>query len=499
MMDALLSGMDQLFTLSTMIAMLLGVIAGVIASAIPGFTITMAIVLTLPLTFTMDPLQGVATMLAVYVGGYTGGLISAALLGIPGTPSSVATTFDAFPMARKGEPGRALALGIWASFFGALVSVVVLIIAAPPLALIAVKLGAWEYFSLIIFAMTVVASLVGKSMLKGLMTGLLGLFIATVGSDPMMGVARFTFDSDLLANGFPFLVVLIGIFAVSQLLSEVEDAEGVKHGKALMPDDVNFNPMAALKETLSYPVNLVRSSLVGVFIGAVPGAGGSIANLLAYDQAKRASKTPEAFGTGTPEGVIASESGNSATSGGGLIPMIALGIPGSAVDAVLMASLMVHGIGVGPRLIMDHGDLVYGMFMAMLVAALMVLVVCLFSMRWFLRVTEVPKSIIVPVVLVCCVIGAFALNNRVTDVYLLLGVGVFGYVLSKLDYPLAPLVLGVILGPIAETNLRRALMSDENWMLFFTRPISLGLLLLAALSIVLAVRHHRRAKRLQAA
>ena len=164
-----------------------------------------------------------------------------------------------------------------------------------------------------------------------------------------------------------------------------------------------------------------------------------------------------------------------------------------------MASLMVHGIGVGPRLIMDHGDLVYGMFMAMLVAALMVLVVCLFSMRWFLRVTEVPKSIIVPVVLVCCVIGAFALNNRVTDVYLLLGVGVFGYVLSKLDYPLAPLVLGVILGPIAETNLRRALMSDENWMLFFTRPISLGLLLLAALSIVLAVRHHRRAKRLQAA
>lgn len=499
MMDALLSGMDQLFTLSTMIAMLLGVIAGVIASAIPGFTITMAIVLTLPLTFTMDPLQGVATMLAVYVGGYTGGLISAALLGIPGTPSSVATTFDAFPMARKGEPGRALALGIWASFFGALVSVVVLIIAAPPLALIAVKLGAWEYFSLIIFAMTVVASLVGKSMLKGLMTGLLGLFIATVGSDPMMGVARFTFDSDLLANGFPFLVVLIGIFAVSQLLSEVEDAEGVKHGKALMPDDVHFNPMAALKETLSYPVNLLRSSLVGVFIGAVPGAGGSIANLLAYDQAKRASKTPEAFGTGTPEGVIASESGNSATSGGGLIPMIALGIPGSAVDAVLMASLMVHGIGVGPRLIMDHGDLVYGMFMAMLVAALMVLVVCLFSMRWFLRVTEVPKSIIVPVVLVCCVIGAFALNNRVTDVYLLLGVGVFGYVLSKLDYPLAPLVLGVILGPIAETNLRRALMSDENWMLFFTRPISLGLLLLAALSIVLAVRHHRRAKRLQAA
>lgn len=492
MTEALFAGMDQLFTLSTMVTMLLGVVAGVIASAIPGFTITMAIVLTLPLTFTMDPLQGVATMLAVYVGGYSGGLISAALLGIPGTPSSVATTFDAFPMARSGQPGRALALGIWSSFFGALVSVIVLIIAAPPLAMTAVKLGAWEYFSLIIFAMTVVASLVGKSMLKGLMTGLLGLFIATVGADPMMGEARFTFDLELLANGFPFLVVLIGIFAVSQLLQEVEDAEQIKHGKQLISANVVFKPLDALRETLTYPINLIRSSLVGVFIGAVPGAGGSIANLLAYDQAKRASKTPEKFGTGTPEGVIASESGNSATSGGGLIPMIALGIPGSAVDAVLMASLMVHGIGIGPRLILDHGDLVYGMFMAMLLAAFMVLVVCLFSMRFFLRVTNVPRSVIVPVVLVCCVVGAFALNNRVTDIYLLLGVGVCGYILSKLDYPLAPLVLGVILGPIAETNLRRALMTDEDWTLFFTRPISLTLLILAVVSIAFAIRHRLR-------
>ncbi|MDW5377151.1 tripartite tricarboxylate transporter permease [Halomonas sp. HP20-15] len=492
MTEALFAGMDQLFTLSTMITMLLGVVAGVIAAAIPGFTITMAIVLTLPLTFTMEPLQGVATMLAVYVGGYSGGLISAALLGIPGTPSSVATTFDAFPMARSGQPGRALALGIWASFFGALVSAIILIIAAPPLAMIAVKLGAWEYFSLIIFAMTVVASLVGKSMLKGLMTGLLGLFIATVGADPMMGVARFTFDFELLANGFPFLVVLIGIFAVSQLLQEVEDAEQTKHGKQLITAKVAFKPLDALRETLAHPVNLIRSSLVGVFIGAVPGAGGSIANLLAYDQAKRASKTPERFGTGAPEGVIASESGNSATSGGGLIPMIALGIPGSAVDAVLMASLMVHGIGIGPRLILDHGDLVYGMFMAMLLAAFMVLVVCLFSMRFFLRVTDVPRSVIVPVVLVCCVVGAFALHNRVTDIYLLLGVGIFGYILSKLNYPLAPLVLGVILGPIAETNLRRALMTDENWTLFFTRPISLTLLLLAAVSVAFAIRHRLR-------
>lgn len=499
MTDALLSSVEQLFSLATLVSMMIGVVAGVIAAAIPGFTVTMAIVLTLPVTFSMPPLQGVATMLAVYVGGCSGGLISAALLGIPGTPSSVATTFDAYPMARNGEPGRALGLGIWASFFGALVSAIVLIVAAPPLALIAVKLGPWEYFSLILFAITVVASLVGKSILKGLMMSLLGLFIATVGQDPMMGVPRFTFGVDVLAAGFPFLVVLIGIFAVSQLAGEVENPAELHQGQALIRGTLHFQPLAVMREVLSRPLNLLRSSMVGVVIGAVPGAGGSIANLIAYDQAKRASKTPERFGTGIADGVVASESGNSATAGGGLIPMIALGIPGSAVDAVLMAALMVQGISVGPRLIMDNADLVYGMFLAMFLAAAMVLVFCLLSMRWFLRITAIPKSIIVPVVLVCCAVGALALNNRITDLYLLIGVGLVGYLLAKLDYPLAPLVLGVILGPIAETNLRRALMADEDWTLFFTRPISAGLLVLAVLSVAFTVRRILRQRKRMAA
>ena len=238
------------------------------------------------------------------------------------------------------------------------------------------------------------------------------------------------------------------------------------------------------------PVNLVRSSVIGVLIGALPGAGGSISNLVAYDQAKRASKTPEQFGNGTPDGVIASESGNSATAGGGLIPLIGLGIPGSAVDAILMASLMVHGISVGPRLVLDHSDLVYGMFIAMAVASFMMLIVSVLSMRLFLRVAAVPKWLIVPTVLVCCVVGAFALNNRVTDLYLLGFVGLVGYALRSLGYPLAPLVLGVILGPIAETNLRRALMTDGDPTLFLTRPISLIFLIAAVMAIAWAVRNH---------
>ncbi|MFT6444395.1 MAG: putative tricarboxylic transport membrane protein [Sulfitobacter pontiacus] len=489
-MTDFMTGAAQIFTLATLAYMLAGSVAGIVAAAIPGFTVTMAIVLTLPLTFTMEPLQGIAVMLSVYVGGYTGGLISAALLGIPGTPSSVATTFDAFPMARNGEPGRALSIGVWASFFGTVISTIVLIFAAPPLALFAVRLGPWEYFSLIVFALTIVASLVGTSAMRGILAGLIGLAISTVGTDPIMGRPRFDFGIEMLQAGLPFLVVLIGIFAISQLVSEVENADSVRSGNALVTGAIDFQTWTVMKEVLMRPVNLLRSSIVGVLIGALPGAGGSIANLVAYDQAKRGSKNSDNFGTGEPDGIVASEAGNSATAGGGLIPLIGLGIPGSAVDAILMASLMVHGISVGPRLIMDHGDLVYGMFIAMVVASFMMLIVSICSMRLFLRVTEVPKWLIVPVVMTCCVVGTFALNNRVTDLYLLIFIGITGYTLRALGYALAPLVLGVILGPIAETNLRRALMTDEDPTLFFTRPISLIFLIAAFVSIVWAIRSH---------
>jgi putative tricarboxylic transport membrane protein len=497
MLDSFILGAHQVLAFDTLIYMLIGSVAGIVAAAIPGFTVTMAIILTLPLTFAMDPLQGISVMLSVYVGGYTGGLISAALLGIPGTPSSVATTFDAYPMARNGEPGRALSLGVWASFFGTVISTVILIVAAPPLAVIAVKLGPWEYFSLIVFALTIVASLVGNSLIRGLIAGVIGLGLATIGPDPMMGRPRLTFDMDLLAPGLPFLVVLIGIFAISQLLGEVEIHGKKENNHALIPKSIDFKTWEVMREVLVRPVNLIRSSLVGVIIGALPGAGGSIANLLAYDQAKRSSKYPEKFGKGIADGVVASEAGNSATAGGGLIPLISLGIPGSAVDAILMASLMVHGISVGPRLILDHADLVYGMFVALVIASLMMLVVCVGSMRLFLRVTDIPKQFIVPTVMICCVIGAFALNNRVGDLYLLGAIGLVGYILKLLDYPLAPLVLGVILGPIAETNLRRALMSDGDWTVFLTRPVSALLLAAALLSVVLSIRSILRDRKKQ--
>src|SRR5699024_6894840 len=261
MLDAFLLGGAQVLSLDTLIYMAIGTVAGVIAAAIPGFTITMAIVLTLPLTFAMPPLQGISVMLAVYVGGYTGGLISAALFGIPGTPSSVATTFDAFPMARGGQPGRALSIGVWASFFGTLFSTAVLIVAAPPLAMFAVRLGPWEYFSLIVFALTIIASLVGTSLIRGLMAGVIRLAMATVGPDPMMGHPRLDFGIEMLAPGLPFLVVLIGIFAISQLMSEVEDVGEVRSGTSLAAKDIDFQVWAVMREVLMRPVNLLRSSI----------------------------------------------------------------------------------------------------------------------------------------------------------------------------------------------------------------------------------------------
>jgi putative tricarboxylic transport membrane protein len=477
--------------------MVLGAFGGIVAAAIPGFTITMAVILTLPLTFGMSVMQGLATMIAVMVGGLSGGLISAALLGIPGTPSAVATTFDGFPMASKGQPGRALAIGMWSGFGGGLIGMVVLIFAAPPLALVAIKLGAWEYFSLMVFALTVIAGVSGDSLLKGMLSGIVGLMFGVVGPDPMLGVPRFAFGTMTLTTGIPFLVVLIGLYAVSQLLGEAEQKP--ESGQAALgsidPKNIEFNALKGLWDTIKDWSILIRSSLIGVVIGALPGAGSSISNLMAYDHAKRSSKTPEKFGTGIPAGIVSSEAGAAGTAGGGLIPMIALGIPGTAIDAIFMAALMVHGITIGPRLIIDHADTVYGMFLALGLSCVIVLIVAFLSMRIFMRIVLIPKWLIGPAVLVFCAVGAFALTQRVTDLYSLLGVGVLGYIFVKLDYPLAPAVLGVVLEPLTETNLRRALMIDSDWTLFFTRPVSLALLLLAVGSIVWTIVQRRRAAR----
>jgi putative tricarboxylic transport membrane protein len=472
-----------------------GIIAGLIGGAIPGITITMTIILVLPFTFGMDTLQGIATMVGVYVGGESGGLVSACLLGIPGTPSAIATTFDGFPMARRGEPGRAVWLGIWASLFGGLIAGLFLVVGATQLAYLALQFGPWEFFSLFVLTLSIVSSLSEQSLLKGLLASVVGLLVTTVGSDPMMGVPRFTFGTDLLRTGFPFLPVLVGVYAFSQIMLDLEQARGQGALDARQRFNLKVSHLAVIREILRQPVNLIRSSLIGLWIGILPAVGGSAANILAYDQAKKMSRTPERFGTGHAEGIVASESSNNANIGGSLITMMAFGIPGDAVTAVMLGALIIHGIQPGPLFITTHTHIAYGLFAAYFIGHFLTILVEALGLRVILRIVNVPQQSLMPVILVLCALGAFALNNLLADVWTLFFFGVLGYLMVKTGFPLAPLILGVILGDQIEQNLIRAIMTDSNLTLFLSRPISGLFLALSVVSFGIGIYQARRHER----
>src|SRR5512143_336911 len=463
--------------LKYLLPLLAGTFAGLIGGALPGVTITMTIIMVLPFTFGLDPLQGLAAMTGVYVGGSAGGAITAALIGIPGTPSAITTTFDGFPMVQKGQPGRAVWLGIWSSFLGGLLSAVFLIGATGPLASIALEFGPWEYFALFVCALSMVAGLTEGSLVKGLLSGAIGLAITIVGSDPIMSVPRFTLGTEFLRNGFPFLPVLIGIFAFAQLMTDIEKMGPEDRGAApLKAPPLTVSHLKVIWEILSRPFLLVWSTLVGILIGVLPAIGGSAATVMAYDQAKKFSKTPERFGKGNPEGIIASEASCNANVGGSLVTIMAFGIPGDAVTAVMLGAMTIHGIQSGPLFVTQHPDIAYGIYAAYLVAHPLMVLICALGARLFLRVVTVPKSILIPNVMVLCVIGAYALGNIMDDVVVLLLFGFIGYALVKFRFPLAPLILGLILGDQIEVNLLRSIMSDPNPWLFITRPISGSLL-----------------------
>jgi|TARA_B110000285_G_scaffold1519_1_gene1631 putative tricarboxylic transport membrane protein len=486
MIDVILqAGASVLLDPLTLGLMAVGTLAGLLAGAIPGFTIAMGVILTLPFTFGMSPIQGLATMMGVFVGGLSGGLMSGMLTGIPGTPSSVATTFDGFPLVRSGKPGLALGLGLWSSFFGGMISAVILVALAPQLAFLGLEFGPWDYFSLIVFALTITVSLSGENMVKGLIAGLLGLFAACIGEDEINGVARFAFGSDHIRQGFAFLPVLIGLFAFSQLLSDVEDNEKAK--APLMKktaDPVRVEHRKAIIIILKSWVNLLRSSFIGIFTGILPAAGGSISNILAYDQAKKAAKNRDEFGKGAVDGIIAPESANNATAGGALIMMMALGIPGDIVTAVMLGALMIHNVIPGPSFIQDEPLLAYGIFIAFFAAHFFMLGLQAFSLRLFLLVTRVPMYVLASIILAYCAIGVFSLHNITFDIWVMFGFGVIGYFMRKLGFPLAPMILGVVLGKLAELNIARAVGTSDDYFLFLTRPWSLFFILMAVVSIL---------------
>jgi putative tricarboxylic transport membrane protein len=482
MISLFLSGLAAIMTFKTILLMMFGTILGLIFGAIPGLSAAMAVALMLPATFTMDTIQGMAVLISLYVGGISGGLISAILLRIPGTPSSIATCFDGYPMTQNGRAGKAIGTGVIVSFIGGILSLLILMFAAPPLASIAIKFGPFEYFSLTLFALTIIATLSSGSFIMGILSGAIGILITFVGMAPVDGVDRFTLGMYEFKGGFSLLPVLIGLFAITEILKEVEQRVKIK-----MIDTSNLKGGGfglSIQELKEQAGNLLRSGLIGTVIGILPGIGGSTASVMSYGEAKRASKHPEKFGTGIIDGIVASETANNAVTGGALVPLLTLGIPGDSVTAILLGGLMIHGVQPGPLLFKESPDVVYGVFAALFVANIMFVIFEYFGINLFIKVLKIPKHILLPIVFILCCVGAFAVNNRMFDVWTLIGFGIIGFVLDKCKIQMAPLVIGFILGPMAETNFRRALMlSQGSFTPFFTKPISLFFIIAAVLSM----------------
>lgn len=482
-MDFLANLTPLFFFLSTV-----GVAIGIVFGAIPGMTATMAVAVCLPLTYSLDLNQGLALLLGLYVGGISGGLVPAILLNIPGTPSSITTTFDGFPMTQKGEGERALKIGIVSSLFGGLFSAAVLFLFAPILADFAIKFSYVEKFLIIFLALTVIASL-SKNMLMGLFSGTIGIWLALIGTYDVSvggnGNTRLMFDfmEPYLSQGFSLLPVLIGLFGVATILEEAE--KGILEKTEGMKLSLKKGARFSLSVFKNQKVNLLRSGIIGTFIGILPGVGGSAASVLSYTQEKNFSKHPEKMGKGAPEGVIASETSNNGLTGGALIPLLSLGIPGDSTTAVLIGAFTLQGIQVGPLFIGENIATWDTMMVALLFANLMMFLLMFFAIKHIAKVVMVPKYILYPIIMMMCVVGAYAIDYGVMfDVWTLLLFGVGGYLASKVGIEVAPLVIGFILGRQAEVYFVKSLESFGTLTIFFTKsPIAMVLWVLIAISV----------------
>jgi putative tricarboxylic transport membrane protein len=478
---------------SVLLLIVIGTVVGICVGAIPGLTAMMAIAMAVPITYSLGPMEGLSLLISIYVGGMTGGLVSAILLNIPGTPSSIATTFDGYPLAAKGEPGRALGYGITASFLGGGFSYLCLLFLAPSLAEVALTLSPFEIFAIVMCALVMIADTSQSTLSKALTAGCLGLFAGTVGPDPIVGVPRFDFDSPDLGGGFVEVSVLIGLFAVPQLLSDAKHAHETQ--KTIQATHRNILPkLRELKESVG---NLVRSSLIGTWIGLVPGVGASTASLLAYNQAKLASKHPENFGKGVRDGIFASEAANNAVTGGSQIPLLTLGIPGCPAAALLLSGLTINNLVPGPLLFTNSPDITYGFILAFMVSNVVMFGLMIILIKPFAMVLRVPKYLLIPPILAICVMGAYVTNNRFFDIWVVFGFGLLGYWMEKHRYPLAPMVLGIILGPIAEMQLRRGLTASKgSFMPLLERPVCLAFLLISVVIVIYPfVRDYLRKRR----
>lgn len=497
-METLVTVLGAVADVNVLAAVLIGTLVGLVFGSIPGLTYSMALALVLPLTFAMSANVALALMLATYIGGMTGGSVSAILIGIPGTPSAAATVFDGYPMARSGRAGVALGTAVIVSVFGGLFSLLVMVVLVDLVAKLAIKFGPADIFALVFFGLSTICGLAERSLVRGFIAGTIGLMLMTIGLDEIESVPRMTFGSTRMLQGVDLVVAMIGLFAVPHVIVTF-----ISHRSGEALDAIDGKVSAKLPSWAELKRHfwlMVRCAGIGTGIGAIPGTGGPIAAFLAYDHAKRFSKTPEAFGKGEIAGVVAPETANNAVTGGTMIPLLSLGIPGDPATAIILSGLLIHGLTPGPMLFKTHLPQIYTIYALIIVAYIAVLAIQLFGIRLFVRVLKIPAQHLAVGILLMCVIGSYAIRHSFFDVYTMIATGGVGYILHRFQIPMAPIVLGLVLGAALEREFRMALIiADGKMSTFVSSGPAAAFLVLAALTIVWQIYAHLRDKAAQRA
>ncbi|WP_148253125.1 tripartite tricarboxylate transporter permease [Aidingimonas lacisalsi] len=491
MLDGFLSGLSVVLQPMNLLILMSAVFIGFVGGALPGISGVILVVILLPVTYGMDATSAFMLLTAIYGSTVFSGLITAILYRAPGTPEAVMTSFDGYPMTQRGEAGKALGIGVLSSAIGGLVGTIALIVFTPLLASVALKFSSPEYFALAILGLTVVASLGGKLM-YGLIGAGMGLFIATIGIDPLTGTSRYTFGSLNLAEGIGLIPMIVGLFAISEVMKR---ATGGHVHQPLTKVNVKIFDSTIMRKIAA---TLSRSSILGVAIGILPGIGASTAAMVSYSEAVRWSKHPEDFGKGIPEGIAAPEAANNAAAMGALVPLFALGIPGSGTTAIILGAFIMHGLQPGPMFMASSSELIYAVFAGLFIVNFMILLFSKPFITLFTKLLNIPYSALGPIIIMCCIVGTYSVRNSMFDVWLMLGFGVLGFLLEKLRFPLVAIILGLVLGPIAESELRRSLaMSQGDMTIFMSRPISATLIGIACalLTVSILVPLYKRYKK----
>lgn len=486
MFDLLGMGLNIIFTPSTFLLITAGTILGVIFGAMPGVSASMAVALALPFAYAMNPVIAIAFLVSVYCASITGGGITAILFKIPGTPSSAPTTFDGYPMAQRGEAGKALGFSLVASAIGGLVAAFSMALVSPQLANIALEFGPSELFAVSFLGLSVLSCLDSDNILKTLISGLIGLLLACVGMDPMLGIARFTWGTSTLLSGIEMIPIMIGLFAVTEVLKQTIKPKEIKNLDEKTSDPTKMKTvLPTVKEIWETKSTMLRSSILGTLVGILPGAGATIASFLSYAIEKKVSKHPEKLGTGIADGIVASEAANNAATGGSMVPLLSLGIPGGNAAAIMMTALVIKGVQIGPLLVKTQPEYLASVFGSMLVTNIVMVIVAMGVAKVFAKILAIPYTILGPVIVMLATIGAYALKNNTGDILLMAGAGIIGYMFIKLGYNSAALVLGLVLGQMSESNFRRAYtLSNGNLITVFTKPITAVLMIACILMLV---------------